>query len=142
MWNVPTASVIQWGKLVGVNLFSESDALEEIVRSLEVVVDDDQIVRALLRVVDFFQCRSKTFCYRSLCFGAATLETGPKARERRRGDEQIDGIEVCFLDLPDTLRKKDKRSKSGCAVSASVHAPAPRCQGYSGGLRRRPRVRS
>ena len=92
--------------MISFNTFPKGHFFEQLVCTLEVVVDDDHVVGSLLCIFDFLECDVEAFGDRGLGLGAATDETGTEVGESGRGEEAVDGVEIGLLDLTNTLQER------------------------------------
>ena len=91
-------------KLVSDNNLALSNLFKQLVRPIEVVVDDDEVVDVgLLREFNFLERGGQAPLYRAFRFCPTLLQSGPERRQIRRGDEEVDRVQVCVFYLPNTL---------------------------------------
>lgn len=99
-----TLSVVERREDVAFDLFAESYGLKLGVCAVEVVVDDDEVMRVgLLGVCDLEQGGVEALLDGLGRVGTATLEASAEGGDGRRRDEEEDWIEVRLLDLADAL---------------------------------------
>jgi hypothetical protein len=92
-------------KLVTLDSLSQSDLLEQIIGPVDVVIDNDHIVTSLDSVLDFRLGGGQSSIDGFLGLGTSTGETLGEFRDRRRCQEEEDGVElrVVGFDELDTL---------------------------------------
>ena len=71
--------------------------------AVEVVVDDDEVVRSLLCIFDLLEGGSEALGHRSVVLRAATSQTGAQRGEGGRRDEEVDRIQIGGFYLADAL---------------------------------------
>ncbi|KAF5316102.1 hypothetical protein D9619_006174 [Psilocybe cf. subviscida] len=101
---IATTSVIEGRERIPRDLFTQRDLFEELVGAVEIVVDDNEIVHTgFLSKGDFGEGGLEALLDRGFGFCAAALEAVAKGGHGGGRDEEVDGVEVGFLDLADTL---------------------------------------
>jgi hypothetical protein len=99
--------IIKRRKSIGDYFLPQRHFLEQLVCSVEIVVDDDQIVHIrFLGVCNLLESGGEPLLGRSLCLGSAALKTRAKGREGGGRDEEVDGIQGGGFDLAHTLRRR------------------------------------
>lgn len=95
---------IKGRKLVSDNNLALSNLFKQLVRPVQVIVDDDEIVDVgLLREFNFLERSGQALLHRAFCFCPTLLQSRPERRQIRRGDEEVNRVQVCVFYLPNTL---------------------------------------
>jgi len=98
-------SQVERGQLVTLDLLAESDLFQQGIGTVDVVVDDNNVVSTLDGVSDLVDSGVETLVHRFLRLGSTSLQPGLEIRQRRRRQEQEDGVQrrVVRLDELDSL---------------------------------------
>lgn len=97
-------SVVQRRNDIAFNVLFEGDFFKGCVGSIEVIVDNDVVARAGLSCIrDLGECSGKTPLDGFLAVGATSAQSATEGGHVGRGDEEVDGVQIRLLDLPDAL---------------------------------------
>ena len=81
------------GQLVPLDRFPKSDLFQQPVRPVHIVIDDDDIVPAVYRVLDLGDGGVQTFLQGFLRLGPPSRQAGLEFGQRGRGEKEKDGVE-------------------------------------------------
>ena len=95
--------IVEGRQIIRYDGLSEGDTTELLVGPIQVIVDDDEIVRSLFCIFDLLERSGQALGHGNVCLSAAPLETGAKFGQGRRGDKEVDRVQVRGLDLADAL---------------------------------------
>jgi hypothetical protein len=124
-------SIVQRRNDIALDVLTEGDFFKGRVGPVEVIVDNDMVTDARLsRIRDLGECRGKTSLDGLFAIGAASAQAATEGGHVGWGYEEVDGVQVCLLDLSDALAGVS----GGGAVRGDV--PGSRCRARSAGQTR------
>lgn len=83
-----------WQLVARLSLPLDDNLLEDVVRPLEVVVDDDDVERAALGVVELADCCCESRGHGLFGLGAAAGQAGLERGERGGRDENVERVQI------------------------------------------------